>query len=191
MPRPLSFNPEEKLELAMHCFWQSGYAETSVSQLTDVMGINKFSMYKQFGDKETLYIKALEHYNQKIYSYLLKPLSETTGKESILNYLDAFNKYISGELGSHGCFLNNTLLSGPTLPDECRDLAITMASKLRHFLMDNFELAYNHNEITAKPMECVNFTTMTIQALLNTRRTLGPKAMSKNLLFFREMVESW
>lgn len=191
MPRPLSFNPEEKLEVAMHCFWQSGYAETSVSHLTDAMGINKFSLYKQFGDKEALYTKALEHYNQKTYSYLLKPLSEKNGKDSILKYLDTFNKHISRDLGDHGCFLNNTLLAGPTLPKDCRDIAISMASQLRNLLASNFELAHKNHELSAKPIECVNFTTMTIQALLNTRRTLGAKAMSKNLLFFREMVKNW
>ena len=67
MPRPKMFNPDEALEKAMGVFWQHGYRATSIQDLTDVMGINRCSLYDTFGDKHTLFLKALDlFYNTKV-----------------------------------------------------------------------------------------------------------------------------
>lgn len=190
MPRPLSFDPEEKLSQAMLLFWEYGYAETSVSQLVEKLNINKFSLYKQFGDKESLFKLAIEHYNQNVYQTILKPLRELEGKPSLMNYFEGFGNYMT-KADEHGCFLNNTLLSGPTLPDSCRDLAKGVVRELISLLGKNFEVAYKTGDLKKTPKEAVNFTSMTIQALLNTQRSIGTKAMMKNLDFFKEMITEW
>lgn len=46
----------------MQVFWQQGYEGTSISDLTKVMGINPPSLYAAFGDKERLFLEAVEHY---------------------------------------------------------------------------------------------------------------------------------
>ena len=191
MPRPLSFDPIEKLSEATECFWASSYAEASISQLTEALKINKFSLYKQFGDKEQLYSLSLEYYNEHYYQPLLSPLRSLEGKASVLGYLDNFDTYIGGKTGQHGCFINNTLLAGPTLPESCRRDALAMAMDLRQLLLDNFNIAKEQNDLQLSPIDCVNFSTMTIQALLNIRRTMGAKAMKKNLSFFQDMIKSW
>src|SRR6267378_8624928 len=60
--RPREFDREAALERAIDVFWRHGYEATSVSDLTSAMDINPPSLYAAFGDKEKLYLEALEYY---------------------------------------------------------------------------------------------------------------------------------
>ena len=60
--RPLSFDRAAALEKAMHVFWERGYEAASVGDLTAAMGITPPSLYAAFGDKERLFLEAIEHY---------------------------------------------------------------------------------------------------------------------------------
>ena len=60
--RPLSFDREAALERAMHVFWERGYEAASVADLTAAMGITPPSLYTAFGDKEQLFLEAIERY---------------------------------------------------------------------------------------------------------------------------------
>ena len=62
MARPKGFDDTAVLEAAVECFWNRGFVATSVRDLGDRMGIGSASLYNAFGDKRTLYAKALEHY---------------------------------------------------------------------------------------------------------------------------------
>jgi len=60
--RPLSFDRDKALENAMHVFWERGYEAASISELTSAMGITPPSLYAAFGDKERLFLEAIERY---------------------------------------------------------------------------------------------------------------------------------
>ncbi len=60
--RPLSFDRDAALETAMHVFWERGYEAASVADLTSAMGITPPSLYTAFGDKEQLFLEAIERY---------------------------------------------------------------------------------------------------------------------------------
>lgn len=60
--RPRSFDREQALERAMDVFWDKGYESTSMADLTAAMGINPPSLYAAFGDKERLFLEAIERY---------------------------------------------------------------------------------------------------------------------------------
>ncbi|TMH32531.1 MAG: TetR/AcrR family transcriptional regulator [Betaproteobacteria bacterium] len=62
--RPRGFDREAALERAMEVFWRQGYEGTSITDLTRAMRINPPSLYAAFGDKERLYLEALERYQQ-------------------------------------------------------------------------------------------------------------------------------
>lgn len=63
--RPLSFDREAALERAMLVFWRYGYEAASLSELTSAMGITPPSLYAAFGDKEQLFLEAVERYSTK------------------------------------------------------------------------------------------------------------------------------
>ncbi len=62
--RPRAFDPEEALDKAMRLFWTKGYEGTSLTDLTEAMGINRPSLYAAFGNKEELFRKAFARYGE-------------------------------------------------------------------------------------------------------------------------------
>ena len=46
----------------MHVFWERGYEAASIADLTSAMGITPPSLYTAFGDKEQLFLEAIERY---------------------------------------------------------------------------------------------------------------------------------
>ena len=79
--RPRSFDSDKALDAAMQLFWRKGYEGASLSDLTDVMGINRPSLYAAFGDKEALFRKALDRYAKGPAAYLREALNQPTVRE--------------------------------------------------------------------------------------------------------------
>jgi AcrR family transcriptional regulator len=63
--RPRAFDRDAALERATRLFWIKGFGATSISDLTEAMGIGSPSLYAAFGSKEALYAEALRHYGEK------------------------------------------------------------------------------------------------------------------------------
>jgi AcrR family transcriptional regulator len=78
--RPRVFDTDEALDRAMHVFWRKGYLGTSLSDLTEAMGINRPSLYAAFGNKESLFRKALDRYADGPSAYLREALQEPTAR---------------------------------------------------------------------------------------------------------------
>lgn len=79
MARPKSFDPDEALDRAMDCFWEQGFDETSVQDLVERMGVNRFSLYSTFGDKRELFLAALDRYRQTVVEPRLCALESGAG----------------------------------------------------------------------------------------------------------------
>lgn len=62
--RPRAFDTDKALETALRLFWSHGYEGTSVAMLADAMGIKVPSLYAAFGNKEALFMKAVERYGE-------------------------------------------------------------------------------------------------------------------------------
>ncbi|RDZ12789.1 TetR family transcriptional regulator [Priestia megaterium] len=62
MARNKEFDEKEALRRAMELFWRQGYEKTSMQDLVNYMGVHRRSIYDTFGDKHTLFIRALSHY---------------------------------------------------------------------------------------------------------------------------------
>jgi TetR/AcrR family transcriptional regulator, transcriptional repressor for nem operon len=64
MTRPKEFSEDEALHAAAQVFTRLGYSATSLSTLTEELGVAKQSLYNAFGDKESLYLRTLQHASQ-------------------------------------------------------------------------------------------------------------------------------
>jgi AcrR family transcriptional regulator len=60
--RPREFDVDEALDRALDVFWRQGYEGTSLSDLTEAMGINRPSLYTAFGNKEQLFARVVDRY---------------------------------------------------------------------------------------------------------------------------------
>ena len=65
----------------MTVFWSKGYEATSLSDLTQAMGINRPSLYAAYGNKEELFRKALERYGEGPSGYEREALARPTARQ--------------------------------------------------------------------------------------------------------------
>lgn len=86
--RPRAFDREAALARATRLFWERGYEATSISDLTEAMGIGSPSLYAAFGSKDALYAEALQHYCEKNEPYAWAGfLTAGTAREAVRRLL--------------------------------------------------------------------------------------------------------
>src|ERR1700712_2309272 len=68
--RPREFCVDEALASALRVFWSKGYEGASLTDLTEAMGITRPSLYSAFGNKESLFRKALDLYEREKMDYV-------------------------------------------------------------------------------------------------------------------------
>ena len=64
MARTKEFEPLAALDAATELFWRKGYEAASMRELLDAMGIGRGSFYDTFGDKHTLFLSALDRFQE-------------------------------------------------------------------------------------------------------------------------------
>lgn len=62
--RPLSFDPTAALDAAVALFWAKGYERADVDSVARALGVTKPSLYRMFGDKQSLFLKAMQRYGE-------------------------------------------------------------------------------------------------------------------------------
>jgi len=62
--RTKEFEPLAALDAATELFWRKGYEAASMRELLDAMGIGRGSFYDTFGNKHTLFLSALDRFQE-------------------------------------------------------------------------------------------------------------------------------
>src|SRR5437763_8937221 len=78
--RPREFDIDEALAAALRVFWSKGYEGASLTDLTEAMGITRPSLYAAFGNKESLFRKALDLYEREKLAYVGEALKAPTSR---------------------------------------------------------------------------------------------------------------
>jgi AcrR family transcriptional regulator len=112
--RPREFDLDKALDAAMSLFWQHGYEGTSLAALSEAMGINMPSLYAAFGNKESLFKKALDRYIQKPASYLPNALKEPTARRCVQKLFAGAIDLAMRQKRPTGCMLvQGSITAGP------------------------------------------------------------------------------
>jgi AcrR family transcriptional regulator len=78
--RPREFCVDSALAAALRVFWSKGYEGASMTDLTEAMGITRPSLYAAFGNKESLFRKALDLYEREKLDYVGIALARPTAR---------------------------------------------------------------------------------------------------------------
>jgi AcrR family transcriptional regulator len=78
--RPREFCVDEALTAALRVFWRHGFEGASMNDRTEAMGITRPSLYAAFGNKESLFHKALDLYERDKLAYVGEALAATTAR---------------------------------------------------------------------------------------------------------------
>ncbi len=109
MARTKEFKPEEALEAAIELFWRRGYEATSMRDLLEGMGIGRGSFYDTFGDKRTLFLAALERFEESRTTWAIEVLK--TSPSPLAGIEQVFGRTIENLIGyepRRGCLLANS-----------------------------------------------------------------------------------
>ena len=64
MARKREFDREVALDGAMRLFWRKGYGACNIAELVEETGVARYGWYIAFGDKDEVYVAALERYRE-------------------------------------------------------------------------------------------------------------------------------
>ena len=101
--RPREFCVDHALAQALRVFWSKGYEGTSLTDLTEAMGITRPSLYAAFGNKESLFRKALDLYEREKLAYVGKALAQPTARKVAETMLRGAVDNVTGSDEPHGC----------------------------------------------------------------------------------------
>jgi AcrR family transcriptional regulator len=133
MGRPREFDRALALRCAMRAFWEyGGYERTSISQLTEAMGISSPSLYAAFGSKRELYDEAVELYAQRPATPLTLALTEGTAYEFARRLMDAAIVDCTKRGQPKGCLVN----TDPVLVGRRDDGRAVIARRLAQAIDD-------------------------------------------------------
>lgn len=117
--RPRGFDTDEALDKALTVFWRNGFQGASLSELTDVTGLSKPSLYAAFGDKEALYLKSLDRYVSQQLAKKIEALEdEQDGYRAMETFLRSLAAMFTDPAMPGGCFIINGIADrhGPGTP---------------------------------------------------------------------------
>ena len=122
MARPREFDETAVLEAAMRCFWAQGYELTSVRALAERMGITGASLYNAFGDKRSLYRRALEYYLEQSVHDRVSRLERLPPLPAIRTFFDEIIDRSVTDEQRRGCLLVNAALEVAPYDAEFREI---------------------------------------------------------------------
>ncbi|CCK28841.1 TetR family transcriptional regulator [Streptomyces davaonensis JCM 4913] len=122
--RPRSFDTDEALDKAMRLFWAEGYEGASLNELTEVMGINRRSIYAAYGNKEELFRKAVDRYLDGPGAFVAEAMQQPTARQVAETMLHGCADAYTTPGCPRGCLLvQSALACGPEGEPARADLA--------------------------------------------------------------------
>jgi TetR/AcrR family transcriptional regulator, copper-responsive repressor len=127
MARPRSFDRDAALACALEAFWRHGYDQTSISDLTEAMGINPPSLYAAFGDKQTLFDEVVERYQCDPTSFISTALDEPAARRAIEQLLHGAADQYTRTDQPPGCMV----LSEPKLAEQRAESLRSLSERIQ------------------------------------------------------------
>ncbi|MBJ7336586.1 TetR/AcrR family transcriptional regulator [Mycolicibacterium sp.] len=148
MARPRKFVEEDVVTAARDQFWVTGYAGTSMDDLTEATGLGRGSLYGAFGDKHGLYLRALEDYCSVTMAAVADDLSAPgiSAFDRLAGHLRTMASTTTGE-AKRGCLMAKSAAElGATDIDVARRVKASM-QKYEGLLADTIAAAQRDGDI--------------------------------------------
>ncbi|MEQ8660037.1 MAG: TetR/AcrR family transcriptional regulator [Gammaproteobacteria bacterium] len=165
--RPRQFDPDTVLDQAVGAFSARGFSATSLDDLARATGLNRPSLYNAFGDKEALYLQALEHFVARLRTTLATAVvAEADLATALTNlYRGALDAYFA-ECPAPGCFVFCTAPVEALAHPAVRELTRALIDELDRLLGDQFSAAQAAGQLP--PGQDPALTAKLAQAALHT-----------------------
>jgi TetR/AcrR family transcriptional repressor of nem operon len=136
MARPREFDEAAVLDAAIEKFWQRGYEATSVRDLADEMNIAGASLYNAFGDKRSLYARALNRYLDQTFRERINRIeTRQPPREAIVAFLKEIVKQSLTDQRRRGCMLVNSAIESAPHDAEFLDIVAAFLNEVERFFL--------------------------------------------------------
>ena len=140
MARKKQYNEEEVIKKAMGLFWRNGYEATSVRMLEKEMGINQFSIYASFKNKQGVFLESVKYYKTQVNSIKNKLKNSNNGVAGIQQYFYDFLEFSKEGSLHKGCLVTNTVNEIKEESDSVIMLELkTFANEIRDLFVSNLK----------------------------------------------------
>lgn len=136
MARPREFDEGVVLAAAAESFWIRGYEATSVRDLVETTGVTSASLYNAFGDKHSLYLRALDYYVEGSVSGRIERCKKLAPREAIVAFFGEIVRRSLGDRDHKGCMLVNAALDVAPHDPEFRVAVNRVLIRLEAFFLE-------------------------------------------------------
>jgi TetR/AcrR family transcriptional regulator, transcriptional repressor for nem operon len=136
MARPREFDEDVVLDMAMQCFWAKGYEATSIRDLVERTGITGASLYNAFGDKRSLYQKALDQYVEGGIADRISRCGKLAPRAAIEAFFSEILKRSLTDREHKGCMLVNAALEVAPHDPEFQEVVAGVLVRIEMFFHD-------------------------------------------------------
>lgn len=113
MARERAFDEDQVLQAAADVFAVHGYGNTSLAMLLDATGVGKQSLYNSFGDKRSLYLKAVACSAERWHGVQQAMLAAATGRAAVSLFFERLlSQCSSDDPAERSCVVSAGLLEG-------------------------------------------------------------------------------
>ena len=141
MSRTKNFNTDEALDKAVDLFRKHGYQATTPAQLVKYMGISRSSLYDTYGDKRSLYLKAIRRYADRVQEQADAIIANATnGRQAIRDYMQMSLEGCYGKDMPAGCLLVNSVSELPADESELMTIITDSLEKNKKNVLELLEM---------------------------------------------------
>jgi len=159
MSRSREFDLDVAIDAALRVFWHKGFEGTSLTDLTEALGINRPSLYAAFGSKEGLFLRVIDRYVTGPAAAVTVALHAATAREVAKNMMRFYADAAGEPDRPRGCLLvQGALVSGDD--GESMKQALADRSQLvEAALVTRFEQARRDGDLPkeAKPADLARY----------------------------------
>ncbi len=150
MGRPKGYDRDQVLTAARDLFWERGYEGASISELEGRTGLNRSSLYQEFGSKRDLFEAALQCYLDQVIAVLLADLNRPDASldtvASLFRRLAALF-LVPGGVSRRGCLMVNATAELAAGDERARVAAANYRDQLRAVFSGALNRAAERGEI--------------------------------------------
>ena len=145
MARPREFELEQVAEGLLNTFWLRGYTGTSIADLTAATDLLPGSLYAAFGNKESMFLVAVDRYAAHMAAELS---SDARGLEGVQTLLDTIVRLTAGDPERRGCLIINAIPEAASFSEDTQRHVQRGLRALHRFVRKQFLDAQEDSELS-------------------------------------------
>jgi len=149
--RPKGFIPDEALDRAVEMFWEHGYEGVDVDRIARAVNVTKPALYRAFGDKSTLLLKAVERYAMTYGAPMIEAFqAEPDIHKAVTAFCEATVNTASGDARG-GCMMAAAALGQSERVTEIRSYVAQGLTATADIFAKRFEKEIKARRLTRTP----------------------------------------